>query len=117
MGDRTLAQILDAIKDNGKADYEELRYALLAVDALRHLDARALQRLRKQVEHGQDPRAMVRLSADESYRTVSGAMRTPPKAWLGPNHDPENPEYQAVRKAAFNTAARLQRDNQGPTNG
>jgi hypothetical protein len=80
---RTLYDIIAEAKAGGKPAYDELLYALLAVDALAH---------------------MAEFWAEESFQRNKGALNADPKAWLGWDNDPSNPEYRKRRKIAIRLA-------------
>lgn len=98
---RTLSQIMDAVKENQPATEEELRYTLLAMDALSHWDRNFLIRFA-----GNDKPNVVRceLEANESFRRWKTALGAEPKTYVGWNNDPANPEYQRRRSIALKIA-------------
>lgn len=85
---KTLIEIIEEVKTNGKPTYEELRYALLASDSLLTF---ALMDLRKVLFNNPSPMIIKFMKNDMKY---SNALNKPPKEWIGWNNDPENPEYQ-----------------------
>ncbi len=89
---RTLAEILEEVEDGGCPEIEELRYAVLALNALIVLDGLALSRLvsDKTLDHSR--------AFEDHVTRVSGARSTQPRRWLGWENDPENPEHQARRR-------------------
>jgi hypothetical protein len=100
---KTLLEIIEQVKDAGRPDYEDLRYALLATDALRHYDHHAVIRL-WQRELGGKYRADLfglKHEVDESFRRTKAFMAKPPKDVVGSANDPDNPEYQRMRRTAF----------------
>ena len=120
MTERTLFEIVSAIKDGASATHDELRYALLAMSALHHFDSQALMKLWQRAEKGQDVVKSafgVRWMMEESYRRAHVALNKPPKQWLGESNDPDTAECQAIRKAALSVLAKVTRDREGATNG
>lgn len=91
---RTLAEILEDAEDGGTPEYDELRYAVLALNALITFDGVSMVRAAsdKTMDHSQ--------ALQDHIRRVSGARSTHPKLWLGWENDPENPEHQERRRAA-----------------
>jgi len=107
---RSLLEIIEATKAGEKPDYEELRYALLAVDALLTFSSRALMRL---ADKEKENRRII-LAHDEDFRRVKAALGKTPKEWVGWNNDPENPEYQrrikVSRKLFDHVMEKMERD-------
>lgn len=100
---RTLSDIVEAVKANERPDYEELRYALLAYQALATFDGMALMRLAEAERRKAVPR-LTRSAVwqhEEQFRRFKLALAKSPKEWVGWNNDPENPEYQQRRAAAM----------------
>ena len=109
---RTLGDILEAVKANQAATEEELRYALLAADALRHFDHSFLFRFA-----GPDaPNALrAKMEGTETFNRAKRAFAVDPKSYVGWNNDPANPEYQKRRAVAlkiFDKAMRGELPNQ-----
>jgi len=99
---RTLYEIIECVKDGGKPGYDELRYALVALDALATFDRHDI------LIYGQAEHAAVafKLKSTESFRRWKDALNKDPKAWLGPNHDPDTAECQRMRKISFAIATK-----------
>ena len=90
---RTLGEIVDMAKDGRKPEYDELRYAVVALAALQHFDMNGLRRVRK----------LPTLAAhehEESWRRLQTAYNKPPKDYVGAEHDPDDPEVQARIRAS-----------------
>jgi len=99
---RTLLEIIEAVKDNEEVTLDELKYALLAIDALWHFDKNDLSRLRSKIIEGKPVLSIVCKDArDRAFHRVKAALEKNPKEWLGWKNDPKNPEYQEFRKFAF----------------
>ncbi len=94
---RTLGEIITAAKDGEKPSYDELLYALVALEALFTFDHSFVVELPYKPSHQKHPE----LWSEESFNRVKRAMEKPPKDWLGWNNDPANPEYQKRRKVAL----------------
>ena len=89
---RTLAEIIEDCKTNGRPDYEELRYSLLVMTGVLNMVNSELTRL---YVEGKMPNELVRkLKLDGICSMYSNALKKPPKEYLGWSYDPENPEYQ-----------------------
>ena len=97
---RTTAEILAELEDNGRPDYEELRMACLVLKSVlffAHNDIRRLIKggigaeLTKQDYPG--PHADLGCSVQE-WR----AMKMDPLEYLGPDHIPGTPEWEAHYK-------------------
>ncbi len=105
---RTLYEIISLVKDNGKPEYDELLYGLLALDALASLDRDFIiclpEDLCRQRHLG--------LWAEESFRRYKRALEKSPREWLGPNFDPANPQVQDARRAALALIERVCREMQ-----
>lgn len=115
---KTLGDIIEACKDGQKLPYEDVFYALIAMDALSSFDTMALRKL------AFDPPAKLMTAewqANESWDRWKRAYEKPPKEWLGWNNDPENPDYQKRRTVALKLYAKamngeLRRDVRDPEN-
>jgi hypothetical protein len=99
---KTLFEIIELTKDGGKSEYDELRYALLAMCSLHHFDLSALRKLYKMEQDGKYHKEMFGLEweVNESFDRNKRALDKSPKDWLGPNHDPDNPDYQQFRNGS-----------------
>jgi len=97
---KTLSEIIGAVKDGERPDYEDLRYAVCALDALMFFDLRAIMKMAKGEKEGKKKKLMY--SAEWQYKETfnrrKAAMGKPPKEWLGPNHDPNSDDVQERRK-------------------
>ena len=93
----SLADIITAVKDGERPEYEELLFTVIALEALRHFDFSALLRL------GTDDSSAInnaRFQAEESFQRTKRAMNTPPREYVGWTNDPQNPDYQKTRQVS-----------------
>ena len=102
----TLFEIVEAVKNNERVDHDDLRYALLAIDALHTFEQMDIERLAEHVNH---PR--VELIHKESWRRSKTAFAAFPKNWLGPDNLPESEEYQRRRRTAFALLRKVEQEN------
>lgn len=109
---RTLAEIVEGAKDGDKPTPEECYWAMLALDALRTFDHMALMELSWNAQKAASPFGL-KLQAEESFSRTRRAFAVSPQDYLGPSHDPANPEYQRMRKAASGIFAAVQRKTGG----
>lgn len=95
---RTLAEIIEDCKTNGRPDYDELRYSLLVMTGVLNLVNSELTNL---YFEGKMPQEFIRkLKLDGICSMYGKALNKPPKEYLGWNNDPENPEYQKFHAMA-----------------
>jgi len=93
---RTLLEIIEEVKDGGKPDYDELRYALLAYQSMFVMDH---NKLLNELTSEKDTKPFIKkMMADNSFNMFKTALNKSPKEWLGWNNDPDNPDYQSSRK-------------------
>ncbi len=100
---KTLGEIIDAVRNGERPDYEELRYAICALEALATFDRQALMKLAETEREGKNPiltRSAV-FQFEESFNRTKRARGADPKSYVGWNNDPENPEFLQRRKAAI----------------
>jgi hypothetical protein len=91
----TLLDTIRDIKDNKKPDYEDLRYAVLALLKLNAVTQSILEDVSSDTPVG---------SLASKKRKIkllfSQALITSPKEFVGWKDDPENPEYQRYRQVS-----------------
>lgn len=108
---RSLQEIIDIIRDGGTAEYEELRYAVCAMDALLTFDSLALSRLAMAEYEKENP--VMSNSAMYQYEQMFSrnktAMASSPKEWVGWNNDPDNPEFLKRRKVSSAVVRKIHR--------
>ncbi len=88
---RPLAEIIEAVQAGESPEYDELFYAVSALQHLVNFDGTDLVGL---AERG-SPEVIKML--EEHCKRVRGALSRPPILWIGPNDDPRNPEFQERR--------------------
>ena len=104
----TLSEIIDSVRSGGRPDYEDLRYAICAMEALATFDYIALTRLARAELEGRKP-FLVTSSVwqlEEHLRRTSLAAARPPKDYVGWNNDPDNPESIERRRRSLSIVNR-----------
>lgn len=100
---RTLGEIIDAVKDGERPDYEELRYACCALDALLTFDGMALSDLAVAEQNKKKP--ILVYSAvyqyKERFNRLKIALNTDPKNYIKWDNDPDNREYLKRREKSI----------------
>lgn len=97
MSNRTLYDIITDAQDGNRPEYDDVLYALLALDALSTLDAATIRKLAFE----KPSQAICGMYAEESFQRMKRALDVPPRQWLGWGHDPANPEHQRERQIAL----------------
>lgn len=99
---KNLGDIIDDCMSGKKPEYDELRYAICAMDALMTFDRMTLSDLVK-TEKG-EKKPILSYSAifqyKERFDRIKKAFSVSPKKWLGVNNDPDLPEVQTRRRKA-----------------
>lgn len=91
---KTLFEIITEIKNGGKPDYDDLRYSVLALDALLYFDSKQIRDAASEFMAGKVPKIQTpEFRYNESFRRNKAAFEKNPKEYVGWNNDPENPEY------------------------
>lgn len=91
---KTLAEIITECKDGKMPEYDELRYAVVALDILlaqTNRDLRQASSLKSEF--------LRRFALQRSDEVKHIAYNNPPKEWLGEMYDPDNPDTQRRRNA------------------
>jgi hypothetical protein len=98
----TLGDIIDSVRDGEKPEYEDLRYAICAMDALMTFDRMALMKLSEAESEGKKPVLVysAKYQFKENFDRVKLALEKPPKEYIGWNNDPDNPEFLNRRNKA-----------------
>lgn len=117
MSEKTLSEIIEAVRDGEKPDYDDLRYAICAMEALRTFDRMALRTLVEAEWENKKP--ILVYSAEFQYKKLveldKKAMDKPPKEFIGWNNDPENPEFLERRNTSKNIVNKLIEKRNGQT--
>lgn len=98
---KKLGDIVSAVKDGQRPDYEDLRYAVAALGHLITFDGMALRRLAKEESLGKKPLFGPEHEWEEHFRRVKKAMNSEPKKWLGDNYNIDDPSYHKRRASAI----------------
>ena len=97
---KTLREIVEQVSDGGKPDYDDLRYSVVALGALRGFDQRALMKLAEGKREGKKP--ILSYDAEhqlrESFNRAKNAFSKPPKEYVGSAHDPDK-EVPAISES------------------
>ena len=110
----SLGNIIDKARDGGKPDYDDLRYAVCALDSLMTFDRMALLNL---VEaERKNKKKILSYSAEfqwtERFNRLKNAYEKPPKEWLGKNNDPDSPKVQERRRKSIELVNKIHRKNE-----
>lgn len=105
---QTLHEIINAVRDGEQVDYDSLRYAVCAMDALSTFDRMAFMKLAEAEREGKKPfmTTSAQWQWEEHFNRQKRAGSTPPKDYVGWNNDPDNPEFRARRATAKNVMNR-----------
>lgn len=109
---RRLADILAAAKVGEPTTHEECLYALLAMDGLTTFDHTDLMAMAEDHRDGKSHKLITpEFRWSESFRRWKMALDRSPRDWLGPDHDPANPEVadrvRAARRLLDKVSARM----------
>lgn len=107
---KSLREIIELTKSGGKPDYDELRYALVAMCLLKRLDVTALQRLFKlEKEKQYDPlKNGIEFELNECINKTKEALAKDPKEWLGPVNDPDNKIETVKKEEQYNPEKKIE---------
>lgn len=103
---RSTNEILIDVKDNVDVDKEELKMALLVLDAINFFNHRYIRRLFE--NNYASKLIMNREFPDEAHKQLGVskseylAMKQDPYVYLGPSHTPGTEEYNYIYKIANN---------------
>lgn len=100
---RTLGEIIEAARSGERPDYDELRLAVCAMDALMTFDRQAIWKLAEAESEGKKPVLVYSavFQRDENFGRVKHALAKTPREYLGANHDPDSPAVQERRRASI----------------
>lgn len=107
---RSLDEIINAVRDGQRPEYDELRYAVCAMEALGVFHQQALLKLATAEVEGRKPVLVysAQFQWEEHVRRDGVARSKSPKEWVGWNNDPDNPEFLERRKASQRIYDKLQ---------
>lgn len=94
---RTLSEIIDLAQDGGMPTFEECYWAMLALNALNNMNMKRVM----DIYSARDKPSLkmcAELKWKGSFEANKAAMNVTPQHYLGPTHDPANPECQKFRK-------------------
>lgn len=114
---KTLGEIIDETKDGGRPDYDDLRYALIAMCALHHFAFKSLIDLAQREHEGKYKPNLFGLdwASRERFNQLKAAMAVPPKQYVGESHDPDSEECKKWRSISKNVLKHaLARSHQDP---
>jgi len=90
---RSLGDIIEECQSGGRPDYDDMRYAICALQSLATMDfsdqRRILEAKRPEI---------AALRSEECFQRRKRAYAAPPKKWLGPEYDPDSAEVQRRRE-------------------
>lgn len=100
---KTLEQIVSEVRDGGRPEYEELRYAICAMEALLTFNRLAFSKLARAEQEGKKPflTSSAVWQRDENFNRNNRAYSKPPKEYVGWGNDPDNPEFLKRRKTSI----------------
>jgi hypothetical protein len=106
---RTLDEIIDAVRDGERPEYDDLRYAICALSALSVFDRQAFMKLAEAEREGKKPflTTSAQWQWEEHFGRRKRAGEKAPKEYVGWNNDPDNPEFLARRKVAIKIMAKV----------
>lgn len=98
--EKTLADVIEAVKSNDQVTDEELRMALLCLDSLMSLDFHAFMNLHKSEKENKNKRLVYSAvwQFENRFERIKRAMQQIPRIYVGENNSPSNPEYQKRRE-------------------
>lgn len=88
----TLTQLIESVKDGQRPDPDELRYALLALDAMCTFNSMDMLAMYEG--------AQVKPLVEKSFDRMGCWNQLPAKEIVGWLNDPDNPDYQESRRLA-----------------
>lgn len=99
----TLGEIIEAAKSGERPEYDDLRLAVCAMDALMTFDRQAIWKLAEGEQQGKK-QILIWSSLwqrEEQFQRVKRAMAATPKVWLGPDNDPDSADVQERRRVSI----------------
>ncbi|MGL4349507.1 MAG: hypothetical protein ACRCT2_02810 [Plesiomonas shigelloides] len=110
---KTLGEIIEAARSGERPDYDDLRYAICAMDHLMVFDRMALDRMAEAEREGKKP-FMTRSAVwqqKERFGRVARALDKTPLEFLGDSWNPDNPEVQEQRKMTLRLVDKIMTKN------
>lgn len=93
---KTLGEIITDVKDGKKPDYEDLRYAVLALSHLHMFYVQDLLKIHKKTKV--DEPFGIKWLTEESFNRSQKVMSTSPRDFVGKEYDPDSSQYQKRRE-------------------
>ncbi|EIM1710225.1 hypothetical protein JFQ88_004122 [Aeromonas dhakensis] len=112
---KTLGEIIEAARSGERPDYDDLRYAICAMDHLMVFDRVALDRMAEAEREGKKP-FMTRSAVwqqKERFERVARALDKTPLEFLGDNWNPDNPEVQEQRQRTIKLVGKIMAKSAG----
>ena len=99
---KTLNEIVDAVRNGERPDYDDLRYAICALHALSVFDRHAFMKLAEAESKAKKPflTTSAKWQWEEHFNRHKRAGAQVPKEYVGWSNDPDNPEFQSRRQMA-----------------
>ena len=94
---RTTYQIIEDVKDGKDVEKDELRYCLLAIDAMSSITTSSFHGLLRRKEQWN---VAIPLKIQSDFDAWKRLLNVSPKHWLGDNV-PENQQYQTMRRISL----------------
>lgn len=100
---KTIGEIIEAARSGERPDYDELRLAVCAMDALMTFDRLAIWKLAEAEKEGKKPFLVYSAlwQRDENFGRVKRALAKTPREFLGESYDPDSPAVQERRKQSI----------------
>jgi hypothetical protein len=113
---KTLSEIIDETKDGGRPEYDELRYALVAMCAMHRFAFMSLMDLAGREREGKYKPGLFGLdwASRERFNQFKAALEIPPKQYVGESHDPDGEEAKRWLKISKGILRRVSENKQSP---
>lgn len=111
---KTLNEIIDETKDGGRPEYDDLRYALVAMCALHRFAFKSLMALAGREREGKYNPAIFGLdcASREHFNQFNAVLALPPKEFVGAIHDMDGEEAMKRRKISKGILAKVLKNQQ-----
>lgn len=99
---KTIGEVIDAVQDGERPDYDELRLTVASLSGLLSFDLNALMDLAKAKKEGKKPILTYDPvhQAEEAFRRRKTAFGVTPLHYLGDSYNPDKEECQKWRRVA-----------------